>query len=359
MNRLHLIIIAALALCISCQGKRTASSAHEGVQDSIVATGVKNPFGFLEKLGIDYESLIANGDTLPTPSDSSDCLLTTKEQGALLKGVISSDFDISKDTLVYLVAVRQINDNVILCQYNHRRYFEDVYIATYNTDGVLIDVLFAGDHWDDCCLGCYLPDSKVLSIINHSQIYFIGDHEFTLTRESKESEYDINSGRDTITYYRAISLTYNIEYDGKIKMTMPEAEVYEEGEIRVWFSLEYKEEFDLMDDIYTLNLYPYSDEKALERWNNIGKKADGAPSELVEYYFFIYVFKPQPQKVLKWLYDNRDDESITLPMHLKFEYTQDPQSREIIDNAIIQIDDKAMRAYFKALTTEWSKEIEH
>lgn len=46
-------------------------------------------------------------------------------------------------------------------------------------------------------------------------------------------------------------------------------------------------------------------------------------------------------------------------MHLEFEYTQDPQSREIIDNAIAKIDDKAMRAYFKALTTEWSKEIEH
>ncbi|MDE7385736.1 MAG: hypothetical protein K2N28_01210 [Muribaculaceae bacterium] len=359
MNRLHLIIILTLALCISCQGKRTASSAHEGVQDSIVATGVKNPFGFLEKLGIDYELLIANGDTLPTPFDSSDCLLTTKEQGALLKGVISSDFDISKDTLVYLVAVRQINDNVILCQYNHRRYFEDVYIATYNTDGVLIDVLFAGELGNKSFGDRILSDSIELRIVRHNQIHFIGNHEFTLTREYKELEYDTKSDRDTITYNKTISLTYNIESDGKIKMTLPDAEVCEDGVFRLWDREDGKKEWDLMDEIYTLNLYSFSDEKALERWNIIGKKADGAPAESVEYYFFIYVFKPQPQRVLKWLYDNRDDESITLPMHLEFEYTQDPQSREIIDNAIAQIDDKAMRAYFKALTAEWSKEIEH
>ncbi|MDE6403299.1 MAG: hypothetical protein K2K86_05790, partial [Muribaculaceae bacterium] len=257
------------------------------MQDSIVETGVKNPFGFLEKLGIDYEPLIANGGTLPAPSDK-DCLLTTKGQGALLKGVISSYFDISKDTLVHLVAVRQITDDVILCQYNHRcSNYQEVYIATYNTAGVLIDALFAGELGDKSFVARNLSDSIELRIVRHNQIHFIGDHEFTLTHEYKETEPDADSGQYKTIYCKIISLTYNIESDGRIKTTLPEADVYEDGVFRRGRETWYKNEFDLMDEIYTLNLYPYSDEKALERWNSLGKIVDGAPAELFGYYFFI------------------------------------------------------------------------
>ena len=109
----------------------------------------------------------------------------------------------------------------------------------------------------------------------------------------------------------------------------------------------------LMNAILSLSRYPYSDNKVLDRWDDLGNRVDASSSESFDYHFFKYVFLPQPEKVLKWVYDNRDYKSLSLTMPLGFYYTYTPQSRKIIDEAIARLDNPAMQAYYEEMTELW------
>lgn len=353
MKNLLLIIIALSTLCISFNGKGTTSASNDNKYDSITEIYDSKSFEFLRKLGIEEESLIAKDDSLPAPSDR-DYLLTTKEQGALLKGVITSDFNLSDTASVYLVSVRQINDNVVLCKYKYLfSDVEDVYIATYNTDGVLIDAMYAGNCWDKSDLVDNPSDSTELICAEHTLIYFIADHEFTYNYEYKEIEHNFNTDEDTATYSKTVSMCCNIERNGKIVISLPEADTYEEGVFRLWSGSDSKEEWYLIGKIQTLTRYPYSDETVLEKWDSLGNSVDGATAESFVFNFFNYVFMPQPEKVLRYIYENRDYKSLSLTMPLGFYYTYIPQSRKNIDVAIARLDNPAMRAYYKEMTELW------
>ncbi len=62
---------------------------------------------------------------------------------------------------------------------------------------------------------------------------------------------------------------------------------------------------------------------------------------------------PQPEKVLKWVYDNRDYKSLSLTMPLGFYYRYTPQSRKIIDEAIARFDTTAIQTYYTEMTELW------
>ncbi len=350
MKHILLIITAILTLFVSCKGKGSSSASSDSRHDSIAAIDGNRSFEFLRTLGIEYESLIAKDDSLPAPSDR-DFLLTTPEQCSLLRGVITTDFTPSDTASAYLVSVRQINDNVILCQYKYLfSDAEDVYLATYDTDGHLIDAMFAGYDWDKSELAYNLTDSTELVSVDHTLVYFIGDHEFTHNHEYKEIEHNVNTDKDTTTYSQMASMTCNIEQDGKIDITMEDG--YEDGTFRLCHGSDSKKEWKLMNDILSLTRYPYSDKKVLDRWDDLGK-VDAAPSESFDYHFFKFVFLPQPEKVLKWVYNNRDYKSMILTRPLGFYYTYTPQSRKIIDEAIARLDNPAMQAYYKEMTELW------
>ena len=351
MKHILLIITAILILCVSCRGKGSASASNDSPHDSIAAIDDNRSFEFLRKLGIEYESFIAKNDSLPAPSDR-DFLLTTHEQCSLLRGIITPDFAPSDTASAYLVAVRQINDNVILCQYKYLfSDAEDVYIATYDTDGHLIDAMFAGNDWDKSELAYNLTDSTELVSVDHTLVYFIGDHEFTYNHEYKEIEHNVNTDKDTTTYSQMASMTCNIEPNGKIDITMEDG--YEDGVFRLCRGSDSKMEWKLMNDMLSLTRYPYSDNKVLDRWDDLGNRVDASSSESFDYHFFKYVFLPQPEKVLKWVYDNRDYKSLSLTMPLGFYYTYTPQSRKIIDEAIARLDNPAMQTYYKEMTELW------
>ena len=351
MKQILLILTTILTLCISCRGKGSASTSNDTHHDSIAAIDDNRSFEFLRKLGIEYESLIAKDDSLPAPSDR-DFLLTTYEQCSLLRGVITTNFTPSDTASAYIVSVRQITDNVILCQYKYLfSDAEDVYIATYDTDGQLIDALFVGNDWDKSDFAYNLTDSTELVYANHTLLYFIGDHEFTHNHEYKEIEHNVNTDKDTTTYSQMISMTYNIRQNGKIDITMEDG--YEDGISQLWNGANGKKEWNLNNDILTLTRYPYSDKKVLDRWDDLCNRFDAAPSESFDYHFFKYVFMPQPEKVLKWVYDNRDNKSLTLTRPLGFYYGYTPQSRKIIDDAIARLNNPAMQAYYKEMTELW------
>ena len=313
--------------------------------------GGGNPFEFLRKLGIEYESLIAKDDSLPAPSNR-DLLLTTPEQCSLLRGVITTDFTPSDTASAYLVSVRQITDNVILCQYKYLfSDTEDVYIATYDANGHLIDAMFTGNDWDKSEIAYDLTDSTELVSVNHTLVYFIGDHEFTYNHEYKEIEHNVNTDKDTTTYSQIASMTCNIEPNGNIDITMEDG--YEDGVFRLRRGSYSKVEWKLMNNMLSLTRYPYSDNKVLDQWNELGNMVDAALAKSFVYHFFKYVFLPQPEKILKWVYNNRDNKSLSLTMPLGFYYTDTPQSRKIIDEAIARLDNPAMQAYYKEMTELW------
>ena len=353
MKHILLIITAILILCVSCRGKGSASASSDTRHDSIAAIDDNRHFEFLRKLGIEYESLIAKEDSLPAPSDR-DFLLATPEQCSLLRGVITSDFTLSDTASAYLVSVRQITDNVILCQYKYLfSDAEDVYIATYDADGHLIDAMFTGNDWDKSDLLDNPSDSTELICVDHTLVYFIGDHEFTYNHEYKEIEHNVNTDKDTTTYSETVSMCCNIERNGKIVITSPEAETYKEGVFRPWSGSDSKEEWDQVRKIQTLTRYPYSDETVLEQWDSLGNSVDAATVESFIFNFFNYVFMPQPEKVLKWVYDNRDYKSLSLTMPLGFYYRYTPQSRKIIDEAIARFDTTAIQTYYTEMTELW------
>ena len=353
------IALTLLALCISCKGRGGTQGSSDALSDSITVEDYCMSFGFLDQHDIEYEPLIARGDTLPTPSET-DYLLTTNEQKAWLGGILRHKHNISDSTPVFLVAIKPINDSIVLCQYRHNyKTNEDVYIATYNTSGYLVDAIFAGNCWNQSGFIKNLSDSTKLRYNDRTSIGFLGDNEFTLSRTHKEIEHNVISNQDITTFVKIISLNYIVERDGKLNVALPEAQVYEEGEFRNWSGPGAKKEWDLIDDIMILSNYPYADEKVLGLWNDLGNKVDGALAESFEYRFFEYVFVPRPEKVLRWLYDNRDSKSQNLMMLLEFEYTNSPQSREFIDAVIARLDNADMRAYFKEMLYAYEKGAEY
>lgn len=349
MNKILLILSALIALCISCNNKGSVSESKDKFQDSLVDTINNNPFNFLEKIGINYERLIVKKDTLPAPS-VKDLILTKKEQSSLLKGIIAPIIENCDTLSVYLVAVRQINDDIVLCQYSSYSDLKNVYIVTYNSDGVIIDAMFAGSTWNNADMVYNFSNSNELITNECTYLHFIGEHEFIICSNYEELETNAVSRNDSITYSETVSMTYNIEDDGKFKMTM--IDKIEEGNFR-----HDKKEWDLTNEILILKLYPYSDEKILNFWNELGNRVDASTSESFDYHFFNYVFLPQSEKVLKWIYNNHDNKLLTLTRPLEFYYALLPQSRKIIDDAIDKLDNQTMQAYYKEMTELWKSEV--
>ena len=362
MKHLLPTIMIGFALFVACKVKGSESvtnmqvqvESQDTIKDTIIAADDSSAFSFLAKLGIDYKPLIAKGDTLPVPS-AKNFRLTTKEQRSLLNGVIAESFDKTSKSPVRLVSVRQIYDDIVLCQYNFYRSknLKCIYLATYNTKGVLIDAMFAGYRW-----GKYKSDNNNVNVratvklvtSGNESVYFIDNYQFISERDYKELVKDDNSGQDSTTYSKSISMTYNIEPDGKIKLHGIDES--EDGVFRYWG--EYgKEEWDLYDEMQTISRYPYSDETLLEQWEKVGQKVDGAPAETFSIDFYRNICLPQPQRALKWIYKNRDIEFDPLRTCLESEYKYDKPSQDIIDAAISALEDTDMRAYYKNQTDKW------
>lgn len=356
MNKIFVTILMVFALCVSCRGKSSVSATENNEQDSIIALRAESPFDFLEELGIDYKSLISKDDSLPSPS-GKDLLLTTKKQRALLNGVIGADFESSEASKIYLVSVRKIHEDVALCQYKYLNgRVEDVYIATYDSDGTLKDAMYLGNTRRILNHKTKLSDSTELISRESVLIYFIGDNEFTDTREYKETEHNIYSGKDTTTYVQTVSMVSNIGQNGRIVITTPvltdpKISVYEEGLFRR--DPNDKKGWNLMRKIRILTSFPYSDESVLEVWDSLGNEVDGYVAESFEGDFFNYVFRTNPQKVLRYIYENRDNESLSLTMPLRFNYTNFSETRKVIDTAISKVDNLEMVKYFNDMTQLW------
>lgn len=257
--------------------------------------------------------------------------------------------DSTLEIIASLVAVSAVNESITMCLYYIKSLDEpERYIATYDSTGKMIDALFIG-YGDE--VERKLSDSTVLKAADNVITMFIAPQEFTHSRHYEEIEHNVITNRDSVTYSKSSSMTYNIDMSGKIEVTMEDN--YEEGRFRFWHDSEGKIEWNLYNEIQALLFYPYSDKNILKRWNELGNKVDGATAEAFKYYFFKYVFLPQSEKVLKWIYANRDSKSLSLTTPLEAYYNESPESKEVIDKAIADLDNPAIRAYCEDMTELW------
>lgn len=349
MKNLITVVLIFLSLCISCKSKNPAATDSENKPDSVTLTHVNQPLEFLTNLGIKTDTII-KFDSFPQYKSDINIRLNRKQKHKLVREILAHD--IYPDSIIKakttLVGLGVINENVAFCIYDIQ-YHNDRqgYIATYNSTGKIIDAVFIGEREKVYEPKEKLIDSTRLIASTKFATKFINPQQFTYSNQYKQIEHIIN--QDSITFLRDISMDYSIGNDGKIKLD--KSDVKEDGIYRGWKSEKY--ESDLYDEMIMLIRYPYSDETALERWNELGTRVDGAPAESFCYYFYKYVFVPQPQKVLRWIYDNRDLESPFLPMAIEDYYPYYKESKVFVDSEIAKLDNTAMRDYYKELKTRW------
>lgn len=360
MKHLLTIILILPVLYISCKGNGSETNSNNidsiNVEDSVIETTETTeytPIVFIKQLGVDYEPYILRGDSLPSPS-AEGFLLNTKEQYSLLNGVISYDFNLSSSASVSLLSVRLINDDMVFCQYKYSHGgMDEIYFAIYNVEGTLVDAMFAGNYWEEEESVGKLSDSTQLITKEHTLMHFNDSDNFVLVKEYKEWERNVDSFKDSTTFSTTIRIPYNIDAEGKINIA--EINVSENGTFRAFAGPKGHWEWNLFEEMHVLRSYPFSDDSVLEKWDDIGKKVDGIMAEGFDLNVFEYVFLPRPEKVLKWIYDNRDTKSDRLLSSLNFYYTEVDESRKDIEGAIAKLDNPVIRAYFEALTESWKE----
>lgn len=275
----------------------------------------------------------------------------------MLDGVIPKNFITDEDVTTYLVSIKAVNDTLTLLQYN--TLFSDlssVYLATYNTNGKMIDAIFAGNDWDTSNLEYNLSDTVELQSQHTAEVRFMSNNSFSACHTYEEIEHNINSDIYITTNSQQITHKFRIVYSGKFEME-DDAEYIDYGEFRAWVGPEWKAKWGLYRRLQALLWHPYSDIEVLDQWNDLGNEtySDYSHFEVFLDTFYDYVFKLTPKRVLNWIYENRDIKSLSLTAPLGYHYRNDTKAKVEIDKAINDLDNSQMREYYKELVELWTK----
>lgn len=315
---------------------------------------------FLETLDIYIDPILLVVDSLPTPDPLHANVIGRKQWLALLDGVIPQNFITDEQATTYLVSIKTVNDSLIMVQYNV--VFSDLsnnYIVLYDSDGKMIDAIFAGHHWDISELEYNLSDTVELQSQYTTKVWFTSDNSFNVSDTYEEIEHNVNSEVSTTTNLQQSIYTFHItplgfEMDDNV-------DYIDTGEFRAWTGAEWKAKWRLYNYMQSLLWHPYSDNNVLDQWNELGNETysyidnDSTYFEIFLDTFYNYVFKLTPQRVLSWIYENRDIKSLSLTNPLGYHYRYVPKAKDEIDKAINDIDNSQMREYYKELVESWSK----
>ena len=353
------ILLLLFVACISCAKGSAASddASVNNLQDSIIETHDESPLEFLGRLGIDAASLVAN-DTFPLSHNDSVLALNERQMRQLLDFVATVKYDISDiadlSTGASINLVDALNENFVVCLYDvlHHRLSKK-YLATYDNAGRVIDAVLLG-------IGpTYFEEEKTLSdgnkiksIVNNNTV-FNSKNELTQSYKYEEVGHDVNANSNNASYIHSVTMTYAIDSIGRIEVMNVDS--FETGSPQKWNWSDPKER-EMIYEMEILTQYPISDKKSLDMWNDLSKCTDGYVSELFSDKFFIYVFLSNPEKVLNWIYQHRDDSPQLLSLAIEFNYITSPELSKIVDSIIDRLDDESMRSYFKARSQSWSSD---
>lgn len=359
MKLFILIIIGVLISLVSCNGRKSSVQSDNNT-DSIETVSDKQPYMFLETLDIYIDPTLLVVDSLPTSDPLHTNVIGRKQRQVLLDGVIPQNFITDENATTYLISIKAVNDSLVLIQYNV--VFSDLsdnYLVLYDSNGKMIDAIFAGHHWDISDLEYNLSDTVELQSQHTTKVWFTSDNSFKVSDTYKEVEHNVNTEVSATTNLQQNIYTFHITPSG-FKM---DDDIYyiDKGEFRAWTGPELKSKWKLYKHMQSLLLHPYSDSNVLDLWNELGNETYSYSENDITYFeifldtFYNYVFKLTPQRVLNWIYKNRDIKSLSLTAPLGFHYRNVPKAKDEIDKAINGIDNSQMREYYKELVELWSK----
>lgn len=315
---------------------------------------------FLETLDIYIAPTLLVVDSLPTPDPLHANVIGRKQRQVLLDGVIPQNFITDEQATTYLESIKAVNDSLVLIQYNV--VFSDLsdnYLVLYNSNGKMIDAIFAGHHWDISGLEYNLSDTVELQSKYTTKVWFTSDKSFKVRDTYEEIEHNVNSEVSATTNLQQNIYTFHITPSG-FKMD-DDIDYIDNGKFRAWIGPEWKSKWKLYKHMQFLLWHPYSDSNVLDLWNELGNETYSYSDNDITYFeifldtFYNYVFKLTPQRVLSWIYENRNIKSLSLTNPLGYHYRYVSKSKDEIDNAINGIDNSQMREYYKELVELWSK----
>lgn len=354
MKQLLLFILPFLILCLSCTDKKADQSTRVCVADSVV---VKTDSIVEKKYTIDpFPTIVSNpdmvlsSDTLPYDSPRSQRLSGSMIRRFFCGVVADSLFQLDTiNTSYHLISTKKINEDVVLCQLQTKdQYSTYNYLATYNKSGKLVDAMYI---WR---MQYFETKDDSTKTSNYTDVRFSDANNFTLSYNYKEYELDRGASHNKPIYTEQDVMEYKISPSGIISLLKHTQ--HDEGVSRRIDHDSERCEWDLYRQMGILLSLPYSDNTKFERWNALAMKTDGAPSETLCYDVFYFVFMPQPEQTLAWIFQNRKLKDMMLEIAFCDYYTETAQIKAGVDACISKLKTPAMRNYFKQASKHWQEE---
>lgn len=304
---------------------------------------------FGKKLGIDITNISHEIDKV----NENDLLLSLNLRKELLTYIVPEQYTVDSDYSAYLCAIRQISDSIFLVEYGLMGFdIEAVYLASYTVDGRLKDSMFAGNCWNFGDAET-IDDEKGTERIytTTTECDFLSRNTFNLTLKTRQCEIEYNPEKETELYLFQEITKYGISEDGLLNVLS--TEIKEHGTFAGW------EDDPFFNDSVELNridMLPQSMPNKYSLYSLLGEKG-GEIYELLLDSIYKFAYAVNPNKVLNWIYDNKNNDVTTFLNALYDKYENFDWARNSIRNQISLLNDIKRENYFFSLISEWESEL--
>ncbi|WP_279150966.1 hypothetical protein [Muribaculum intestinale] len=304
---------------------------------------------FGKKLGIDIINISHEIDEV----NDNDFLLNLNLRKKLLVHIVPEQYVANPDYSAYLCSIRQISDSTFLVEYGLMGFdIEAAYLASYTIDGLLKDSMFAGNCWN-------FGDAETIDDENGTErIYttttecdFLSPNTFNLTLKTRQSELEYNPEKETELYLFQAITKYSISDEGLLNILS--TDIKEQGTFVGW------EDDPFFNDTVELNridMLPQSIPNKYSLYSLLGEKG-GEIYELLLDSIYNFAYAVNPNKMLNWIYDNKNKEVTTFLNALYDKYEKFDWARNSIRNQISLLDDIKKKDYFFSLIEEWEGKL--
>lgn len=357
----HLLLLMALAItplaaCNATNSGNKAETAAEVAGDNNLPLDLS----FLEKIGVDVSSII---DICDEDAEYPYGFDLNEEQVLKLLPMVAlmGEDELRRD--YHLARARALPDGFTMLLYSVETGDDSTteLLAIYDKNGNLTDYMQLED-WDQ--LEIIESDdafTKGKSHVTDTKLTFTSPNEFNLDETVREGDWERKGEEDAIprelTHQKwLVETVKRYTLDKKGHMTLADEKVVKrEGDVDPDFK---------NDPIFKLYLLPASTPNRIDLLNNMisGMIKKQGPEDFDDergwstQFVLSEIFAANPDGLLNWIYKNRNTKSAIVD-YFKKVFTSGWRDKEILDQQIEKMTDKAAQKYMKELTVEWVPEI--
>ena len=355
----HLLMLMALTIVplVACNATNSGNKA-ETAAEAAGDTNLPLDLGFLEKQGVDVSGIKDICDI----TDYVDWVTLNEEQVLKLLPMVAL---MGEDELLRgydIRGARALPGGFTMLLYSVETGDDSTteLLAIYDKNGKLTDYMQLDD-WDQFeVIESDDAFNKGRAHVTDTKLTFTKPNEFTLDETVREGNWE-RVGEDgpmprELTHVKWLVETLRrYTLDDKGHMTLAEEKIVKsEGDV----DPDYK-----ADPIMKLYLLPASDPNRIDRLNNMmnGLIAKQGLQDFDDergwsaQFVVSEIFAANPEGLLNWIYKNRNGKSVIVD-YLKKCITTGWRDKEILDQEIEKMSDKAAQKYFKELTANWEPE---